>query len=83
MGTAKVLAVTEARVSDIERGRLSSFSLDLLVRLAASPPRIRHSRSAARRIGPLSPAPSPPGPQAPGHHQRGKGLLQRICLRSC
>ncbi len=32
---AKVLAVTQARVSDIKRGRISSFSLDLLVRLAA------------------------------------------------
>ena len=32
---AKVLAVTQARVSDIKRGKISSFSLDLLVRLAA------------------------------------------------
>jgi predicted XRE-type DNA-binding protein len=32
---AKVLAVTQARVSDIKRGKVSSFSLDLLVRLAA------------------------------------------------
>ena len=32
---AKVLAVTLARVSDIKRGKISSFSLDLLVRLAA------------------------------------------------
>ncbi len=31
----KVLAVTQARVSDIKRGKISSFSLDLLVRLAA------------------------------------------------
>lgn len=31
---AKVLAVTQARVSDIKRGKISSFSLDLLVRLA-------------------------------------------------
>lgn len=32
---AKVLGVTQARVSDIKRGRISQFSLDLLVRLAA------------------------------------------------
>ena len=32
---AKVLAVTQARVSDIKRGKISCFSLDLLVRLAA------------------------------------------------
>jgi predicted XRE-type DNA-binding protein len=32
---AKVLGVTQARVSDIKRGKISSFSLDLLVRLAA------------------------------------------------
>jgi predicted XRE-type DNA-binding protein len=32
---AKVLALTQARVSDIKRGKISSFSLDLLVRLAA------------------------------------------------
>jgi predicted XRE-type DNA-binding protein len=32
---AKVLAVTQARVSDIKRGKISSFSLDLLVRLAS------------------------------------------------
>ena len=32
---AKILAVTQARVSDIKRGKISSFSLDLLVRLAA------------------------------------------------
>ncbi len=32
---AKVLAVTQARVSGIKRGKISSFSLDLLVRLAA------------------------------------------------
>ena len=32
---AMVLAVTQARVSDIKRGKISSFSLDLLVRLAA------------------------------------------------
>ena len=32
---AKVLGVTQARVSDIKRSKISSFSLDLLVRLAA------------------------------------------------
>ncbi len=32
---AKVLGVTQARVSDIKRGKIQSFSLDLLVRLAA------------------------------------------------
>jgi predicted XRE-type DNA-binding protein len=32
---AKVLGVTQARVSDLKRGRISQFSLDLLVRLAA------------------------------------------------
>lgn len=32
---AKVLAVTQARVSDIKRGKINNFSLDLLVRLAA------------------------------------------------
>ena len=32
---AKVLGVTQARVSDLKRGKISRFSLDLLVRLAA------------------------------------------------
>lgn len=32
---AKALGVTQARVSDIKRGKISQFSLDLLVRLAA------------------------------------------------
>ena len=32
---AKVLGVTQARVSDIKHGKVSQFSLDLLVRLAA------------------------------------------------
>jgi predicted XRE-type DNA-binding protein len=32
---AKVLGVTQARVSDIKRGKISQFSLDLLFRLAA------------------------------------------------
>ena len=33
--TAKVLGVTQARVSDLKRGKISLFSLELLVRLAA------------------------------------------------
>jgi predicted XRE-type DNA-binding protein len=32
---AKVLGVTQVRVSDIKRGKINSFSLDLLDRLAA------------------------------------------------
>lgn len=32
---AKVLGVTQARISDLKRGKISRFSLDLLVRLAA------------------------------------------------
>lgn len=32
---AKALGVTQARVSDIKRGAISCFSLDLLVRFAA------------------------------------------------
>ncbi len=32
---AKLLGVTQARVSDIKRGKINQFSLDLLVRLAA------------------------------------------------
>lgn len=32
---AKELTITQARVSDIKRGKISQFSLDLLVRLAA------------------------------------------------
>ena len=35
MEAAKVLGVTQARVSDIKRGKISQFSLDLLFRLAA------------------------------------------------
>lgn len=31
---AKVLGVTQARVSDLKRGRVSQFSMDLLIRLA-------------------------------------------------
>jgi predicted XRE-type DNA-binding protein len=33
--SAKVLGVTQARISDIRRGKINQFSLDLLVRLAA------------------------------------------------
>jgi len=32
---AKLLAITQARVSDLKRGKISQFSLDLLIRLAA------------------------------------------------
>ena len=32
---AKQLEVTQARVSDIKRGKINAFSLDLLVKLAA------------------------------------------------
>lgn len=32
---AKELGVTQARISDIKRGKINQFSLDLLVRLAA------------------------------------------------
>lgn len=32
---AKVLGVTQARISDIKRGKINNFSLDQLVRLAA------------------------------------------------
>jgi predicted XRE-type DNA-binding protein len=32
---AKVLGVTQARVSDLKRGKIDGFSMDLLVRLAA------------------------------------------------
>ena len=32
---AKVLGVTQARVSDLKRGKVSQFSLDSLIRLAA------------------------------------------------
>jgi predicted XRE-type DNA-binding protein len=31
---AKVLGITQARVSNLKRGKISQFSLDLLVRLA-------------------------------------------------
>jgi predicted XRE-type DNA-binding protein len=33
--TAKVLGLTQARVSDLKRGKINRFSMDLLVRLAA------------------------------------------------
>jgi predicted XRE-type DNA-binding protein len=33
--SAKVLGVTQARVSDLKRGKIDRFSMDLLVRLAA------------------------------------------------
>jgi len=32
---AKVMGVTQARVSDLKRGKINRFSMDLLVRLAA------------------------------------------------
>jgi predicted XRE-type DNA-binding protein len=32
---AKVLGVTQTRVSDLKRGKINRFSMDLLVRLAA------------------------------------------------
>jgi predicted XRE-type DNA-binding protein len=32
---AKALRITEARVSDIKRGKIGQFSLDMLVRLAS------------------------------------------------
>jgi predicted XRE-type DNA-binding protein len=32
---AKVLGATQARVSDLKRGKIDRFSMDLLVRLAA------------------------------------------------
>ena len=34
-GAAKVLVITQARVSDHKRGKISQFSVDLLIRLAA------------------------------------------------
>ncbi len=35
VAAAKTLGVTQARISDIKRGKINQFSLDLLVRLAA------------------------------------------------
>jgi predicted XRE-type DNA-binding protein len=49
---AKVLNVTQARVSDIKRGKINQFSLDLLVRLADRAglrPQLRLMRKRARR----------------------------------
>jgi len=49
---AKVLNVTQARVSDIKRGKISQFSLDLLVRLADRAglgPQMRLTRKPVRR----------------------------------
>jgi len=34
MAAAQVLGITQARVSDIKHGKISGFSLDLLVKLA-------------------------------------------------
>jgi predicted XRE-type DNA-binding protein len=52
---AKVLNVTQARVSDIKRGKIHQFSLDLLVRLADRAglgPRMRLTRKGTRRASP-------------------------------
>ena len=58
---AKTLGVTQARISDIKRGKIGQFSLDLLIRLAARAglqPRLElagrqrgrtHSRSVKRK----------------------------------
>jgi predicted XRE-type DNA-binding protein len=49
---AKVLNVTQARVSDIKRGKINQFSLDLLVRLAARAglrPKMSLARGTTRR----------------------------------
>ena len=49
---AKVLNVTQARVSDLKRGKINQFSLDLLVRLAARAglqPRMSLGRRPERR----------------------------------
>ena len=35
VAAAKALGVTQARISDIKRGKINQFSLDLLVRLAS------------------------------------------------
>lgn len=35
VAAAEALAITQARISDIKRGQINKFSLDLLVRLAA------------------------------------------------
>ena len=59
---AKVLGVTQARVSDLKRGKINRFSMDLLVRLAAraglkpklklAACEVRESMSTERRIQP-------------------------------
>jgi predicted XRE-type DNA-binding protein len=46
---AKALGVTQARVSDIKRGKINQFSLDLLVRLAARAGLHPRMRLLARR----------------------------------
>lgn len=46
---AKLLNVTQARVSDIKRGKINQFSLDLLVRLAARAG-LQPKMSLARKI---------------------------------
>ena len=49
---AKVLNVTQARVSDLKRGKINQFSLDLLVRLAARAglqPKVSLARKIDRR----------------------------------
>lgn len=56
---AKVLNVTQARVSDIKRGKIAQFSLDLLVRLADRAglrPQMRLTRKPVRRATPKSSA---------------------------
>jgi predicted XRE-type DNA-binding protein len=35
VAAAKALGVTQARISDVKRGKINQFSLDLLVRLAS------------------------------------------------
>ena len=56
---AKTLGVTQARVSDIKRGKIGQFSLDLLVRIAARAglrPKLKlvasSAQGASRRITP-------------------------------
>ena len=46
---AKVLGVTQARVSDLKRGKIDRFSMDLLVRLAA---RTGLPKAETRRLTP-------------------------------
>ncbi len=45
---AKVLGVTQARVSDLKRGKINRFSMDLLVRLAAR--RRTQAKAETRRV---------------------------------